>query len=143
MFLNVKSTFIALFLISLSYTLLYGVNAIAVPKVEGLIKRENKRDLCKGFKISLPQSFKNNSEIKCEWSTESSAIYYIWDLELFKADDGKQLAILWNDGFQMKNYHASADITIYSPSDIELPATFFARSWANTTSWSTCFGVRH
>ncbi|CAG8700694.1 1461_t:CDS:2, partial [Dentiscutata heterogama] len=102
MVLNVKSTFIALLLISLSYTFC-GVNTIAAPKIKGLTKRYNSSDICGGLKISLPQekyngllSYKNDSIIKCEWTTQSEKIAQVSDFELFSLPDGKLVAYLWN-----------------------------------------------
>ncbi|CAG8461310.1 hypothetical protein C2G38_2034128 [Gigaspora rosea] len=149
MFLNVKSAFISLFLISLLCTF-YGVNAIAVPKIKGLKERDDNSDLCSGFKFDNPPSeakgpiqIKNNTEFTASWSTESgSELNLVSDFELFSnGTDGKLVTILWEGAAEIKDNKASATFSMYAPEGITLPATFFARSWASTPSGPNCFSV--
>ncbi|RIB21766.1 hypothetical protein C2G38_2077391 [Gigaspora rosea] len=149
MLLNVKSTFISLFLISLLCTF-YGVNAIAVSKIKGLKERDDKSDLCSGFKFDNPPSGlkgpilkRNNTEFTARWSTESgSKLNLVLDFELFSNEtDGKLVTTLWDKGADIKDNKASATFSMYAPEGITLPATFFARSWASSPSGPNCFIV--
>ncbi|CAG8641780.1 23617_t:CDS:2 [Dentiscutata erythropus] len=155
MFLNVKSVFIILFLISLTHTFC-GVDTIAIPNSEGLIRRDDAssaiQKVCGGFSFVNPPAngssttettIKNGTTTTCNWSVQSgSQVDYVIDFELFmdSGDHAGLIAILWNKGAKMTQNSASADVLIYCPSDsgITLPATFLARSFANTTSGPQC-----
>ncbi|KAF0510060.1 hypothetical protein F8M41_018520 [Gigaspora margarita] len=153
MFLNVKSVFIILFLIFLTY-IFCGVNTIAIPNSEGLIRRDDAsstiKQMCGGFSFEYPPAngsttnqitIKNGSTITCKWSTQSgSQVDYVTDMELFMDQGPRQglIVVLWSDGVKMSQNPTSASVLIYSPSDITLPNTFLARSMANTTSGPKC-----
>ncbi|CAG8565685.1 12624_t:CDS:2, partial [Dentiscutata heterogama] len=154
MFLNVKSVFIILFLISLTHTFC-GVDTIAIPNSEGLIRRDDAssaiQKICGGFSFVYPPAngssttdpitIKNGTTTTCKWSIQSgSQVDSVTDFELFM-DSGPHkglVAVLWNGGAKMTQNSASADVLIYCPSVVTLPATFLARSFANTTSGPSC-----
>ncbi|CAG8480226.1 6416_t:CDS:2 [Cetraspora pellucida] len=145
MYLNVKSAFITLFLISLMYTCCE-VNATAIPKIE-----ERGTD-CGGFSFDHPPAegskkkeivIMNSTTLTSNWTTQAgSDVDYVIDFELFTSN-GSYLGILWNIGAKMTNHLAVGEVEINVPENIKLPATFLARSWANTTSGSHCIALTY
>ncbi|CAG8794291.1 14539_t:CDS:1, partial [Racocetra fulgida] len=80
-------------------------------------------------------TIKNDTSITCKWSTKpGSRVVSVVDFELFMDEGPRQglITVLWDKGVNMTQNSASAEVRIYSPSDIKLPATFLARSYATT-----------
>ncbi|CAG8581405.1 12323_t:CDS:1, partial [Cetraspora pellucida] len=86
-------------------------------------------------------TIKNDTTITCKWSTKpGSRVVSVVDFELFMDKGSRKglIAVLWDKGVNMTQNSASAKVQIYSPSDIKLPATFLARSFANTDFGPSC-----